>query len=46
VRLDVDAPGLEAYESMGDRACQHAADASAGGFTRGSRLRAKTELID
>src|SRR5207302_4763657 len=40
VRLDLDAPCVETDERMGDRPCEHAADASGEVVTCPSRLRA------
>ena len=46
VRLDLDAPGVKTDERMGDRPCEHLADASGEGVTCLSRLRAGCESTD
>src|SRR5205085_11001546 len=46
VRLDLDAPGVKTDERMGDRPCEHLADASGEGVTCLSRLRAGCDSTD
>ena len=45
VRLDVDAPRLEADQSMRERACEHTTDATSGIATRPCRVRPKLSDI-
>jgi hypothetical protein len=42
MRLDLDAPGVEADERVGDHACEHTVDGTGESVTEQSRLCAKS----